>query len=97
MEQIAFVARLRPECKDDYIEAHQNFSSQLREKYLAAGVHQILLFLRGEQLFMYVEADDYQKACASLASDELDQVWQKQVGPMKDPDFQPLTEIFRLR
>lgn len=97
MEQIAFVARLRPECKDDYIDAHQKFSAELKEKYLAAGVHQILLFLQGDQLFMYVEADDYEKARASLASDKLDQVWQKQVGPMKDPDFEQLSEIFRLR
>ena len=97
MEQIAFVARLRSECKDAYIEAHRNFSPELKEKYLAAGVRQILLFLRGEQLFMYVEADDFEKAQAFLASDQLDQLWQQQVGPMKEPDFQPLTEVFRLQ
>ena len=96
MEQKAFVARLKPECKDDYVEAHDNFSPALREKYQAAGFQQILLFLQGDQLFMYVEAHDYEKAHESLANDPLDQLWQQQVGPMKDPDFQPLTEIFRL-
>ncbi|MGE0130452.1 MAG: L-rhamnose mutarotase [Blastocatellales bacterium] len=96
METKAFVARLKPECKEDYIEAHNSFSSELRARYRAAGIHQIRLFLLGAELFMYVEADDYEKAQAALAEDPLDQIWQERVGPMKDPDFQPLTEIFRL-
>ena len=96
MKTKAFVARLRPERIADYIAAHDNFSPELRAKYRAAGIHQIRLFLSGEQLFMYVEADDYEKAQAALAEDPLDRRWQQEVGPMKDLDFQPLTEIFRL-
>lgn len=96
METKAFVARLRPGRKEDYIEAHYSFSSELRARYRDAGIHQIRIFLLGDQLFMYVEADDYEKAQAALAEDPLDQIWQERVGPMKNPDFQPLTEIFRL-
>lgn len=96
METKAFVARLRPGRKEDYIEAHNSFSSELRARYRDAGIHQIRIFLLGDQLFMYVEADDYEKAQAALAEDPLDQIWQERVGPMKNPDFQPLTEIFRL-
>ncbi|MCG3163488.1 MAG: L-rhamnose mutarotase [Acidobacteria bacterium] len=96
METKAFVARLRPGRKEDYIEAHNSFSSDLRARYRDAGIHQIRIFLLGDQLFMYVEADDYEKAQAALAEDPLDQIWQERVGPMKNPDFQPLTEIFRL-
>ncbi len=43
-----------------------------------------------------IEADDFDAARAALAADPLDQAWQQQVGPMKDPDFQPMAEIFRL-
>jgi L-rhamnose mutarotase len=89
------VARLIPERREDYIEAHNNFSSELRERYRATGIHQIRLFLFGEQLFMIVEADNYESARATLDQDSLDQLWQERVGPMKSPDFQPLTEIFR--
>lgn len=96
MENKAFLARLRPERKRDYIKAHNNFSAELRAKYHAAGIRQIMLFLLGEQLFMYVEADNYERARAALAAEPLDQQWQQQVGPMKDPDFEALTEIFRL-
>lgn len=96
METKAFVARLRPECIEDYIEAHNSFSFELRARYRAAGIRQIRLFLLGAELFMYVEADDYGKAQAALAEDPLDQSWQRRVGPMKNPDFQSLTEIFRL-
>jgi L-rhamnose mutarotase len=96
VETKVFVARLIPERKEEYIEAHDNFSSELRAKYHAAGIHQIRLFLLGEQLFMIVEADDYESARRALDQDHLDQLWQERVGPMKSPDFQPLTEIFRL-
>lgn len=96
METKAFLARLRPEHKRDYVGAHNNFSAELRAKYRAAGIHQIKLFLLGELLFMYVEADDYEKARAALAEEPLDQLWQQQVRPMKDSDFETLTEIFKL-
>jgi L-rhamnose mutarotase len=96
METKAFVASLRPERREDYIKAHNRFSSELRDRYRAAGIHQIRLFLLGEQLFMYIEAENYELARAALAEDPLDQMWQERVGPMKSPDFQPLAEIFRL-
>src|SRR5215831_8227531 len=96
METKAFMAKLRTERKEDYIAAHNSFSSELRARYRDAGIRQIRLFLMDEQLFMYIEADDYEKAHAALSEDPLDQLWQKQVGPMKSPDFEPLTEIFRL-
>ena len=96
METKVFVARLKPERKEDYIEAHNGFSSELRARYRAAGIHQIRLFLLGEQLFMYVEAENYEMARAALAEDPLDRIWQERIGPMKYPDFQPLVEFFRL-
>ena len=96
METKVFVARLRPERKEEYIEAHNSFSPELRARYRAAGIHQIRLFLLGEQLFMCVEADNYELARAALDEDPIDQLWQEQVGPMKSPDFQPLTDIFWL-
>jgi L-rhamnose mutarotase len=96
METKAFVAKLRAGRKEEYIRAHNGFSPELKARYRDAGIRQIRLFLTGDQLFMYVEAEDYEKAHAALAEDPLDQLWQEQVAPMKNPDFQPLTEIFRL-
>ena len=96
METKVFVARLRPERKEDYIEAHNSFSPELRARYRAAGIRQIRLFLLGEQLFMLIEAENYELARAALDEDPFDRMWQERVGPMKSPDFQPLVEIFRL-
>ena len=41
METKVFVARLRPERKEEYIEAHNSFSPELRAKYRAAGLKSI--------------------------------------------------------
>lgn len=96
MDTIAFVARIKPGKRDHYIKAHRNFSPELKERYLSAGIHQIRLFLQDDQIFMYVEANDYEAARKALAEDPLDQDWQERVSPMKDPDFHRMTEIFRL-
>src|SRR5262245_33351834 len=96
METKVFVARLRPERKEEYIEAHNSFSPELRARYRAAGIHQIRLFLLGEQLVMYVDPDNYEVARAAVDEDPLDRMWQERVGPLKSPDFQPFVEIFRL-
>lgn len=96
MDKKAFVARIKPGNRDAYIKAHRNLSAELKKRYLKAGIHQIRLFLLDDQIFMYVEAEDYEAARAVLAEDPLDQQWQEHVGPMKDPDFEPLIEIFRL-
>lgn len=96
METKAFVARLKPERREEYIKAHNSFSSELRASYRAAGIYQIRLFILGEQLFMYVEAENYESACAALAENPLDRRWQEFVGPMKALEFHPLSEIFRL-
>ncbi len=96
MERLGFVARLKPEFREQYIEAHNNISPELVSRYHQAGVHRILLFLLGEALFMYMEVDNWEAAQAVLTKDPLDIEWQKRVGPMKDPDFREMEEIFRM-
>ena len=96
MERHGFVGRLKPEFRDAYIDAHNNISPELVSRYRRAGVHRIMLFLLDETLFMYIEVQNWKAAQAALAKDPLDIAWQKLVGPMKDPDFREMQEIFRM-
>ncbi|HEV8132536.1 MAG TPA: L-rhamnose mutarotase [Acidobacteriota bacterium] len=96
MERHGFVARLKPEFREQYIEAHNNISPELVSRYRRAGVHRILLFLFDEALFMYMEVENWKAAQAALGQDPLDIEWQKLVSPMKDPDFREMHEIFRM-
>ncbi|HEY3132355.1 MAG TPA: L-rhamnose mutarotase [Acidobacteriota bacterium] len=96
MQNYGFMAGLKPEFRDAYIDAHNNISPELVSRYHRAGVHRILLFLLDGSLFMYMEVDNLDAAQAALAEDPLDIEWQKRVGRMKDPDFRKMEEIFRM-
>jgi L-rhamnose mutarotase len=96
MERKAFLTRLKPEFREQYIEAHNNFSAALHERYVQAGVRNISIFLFEDHLFMYVEAEDFARVSAILENDSLDIAWQQHVGPMKDSLSFELMEIFHL-
>ncbi|HEX2269112.1 MAG TPA: L-rhamnose mutarotase [Pyrinomonadaceae bacterium] len=96
MERKAFRTRLKPEFREQYIDAHRNFSAELHSRYLEAGVRNISIFLFGNELFMYVEAESFEKVQTMLADDALDKAWQQHVGPMKDSGSTELLEIFHL-
>jgi len=96
MERKAFLTRLKPEFREQYIEAHNNFAAALHARYVDAGVRNISIFLWEDQLFMYVEAEEFARVSAVLANDPLDNAWQQHVGPMKDSESAELLEIFHL-
>jgi L-rhamnose mutarotase len=96
MERKVFLTRLKPEFREQYIDAHDNFSPELRQRYFEAGVRQISLFLFKDELFMYVEAESFERLGAALADDPLDNAWQQHVGPMKDSESHEFVEIFHL-
>lgn len=96
MERKAFLTRLKPEFREQYIEAHDNFSAELHARYAQAGVRNISIFLFEDKLFMYIEAEDFAKAGAVLGDDPLDKAWQEYVGPMKDSAGIELPEIFHM-
>ena len=96
MERKAFVTRLKPEYRDQYIEAHNKFSSELRARYVLAGVRNISIFLLEDQLFMYLEAESFEEVQEALVNDPVDIAWQQHVGPMKGPETYEAVEIFHL-
>lgn len=96
MQRHGFVARLRPECREPYIDAHNNISPELVARYRQLGIRNLSLFLLGDVLFMCLEAENWAAAQAALAKDPLDLAWQKLVRPMKDPDFAEMAPIFHM-
>lgn len=96
MERKAFLTTLKPGCREAYVEAHDNFPAALHARYKRAGVRSITIFLIDDQLFMYVEAEDFGKVQTALADDPMDVEWQEVVGPMKSSAGLPLSEIFHM-
>lgn len=94
MSRKVYRTRLKPERRDDYIQAHKNVSSDLMRRYKEAGMTLCAVYILGDDLVLLVDAEDHAKAASILAEDPVDQVWQTYVGTMKDGDWQEMEELF---
>ncbi len=69
----------------------------------AAGCRNYSIFIRGSDLFAYIEVDDFAAFRASMAASPVDARWQAEMADLIDPLTDPATgfhqrleEIFRL-
>ena len=94
MERKVYLARLKPERRQDYIDAHQRVNPRLLERYRAAGIARCSVHIRGEIIVLITESSDHAAALAALAADPLDLAWQELVGAMRDQEWQEMETIF---
>ncbi len=97
MTRHAFITRIKPEYLDAYIDVHKKVWPELLDRYRQAGIRNLSCFMLADQLFLYLESDDYEAAEKTLTTDPIDMKWQQLVAPMQDENgFKKLTEIFHL-
>jgi L-rhamnose mutarotase len=95
MQRRIYKTKLRPDRRQEYIDAHRNFSSELMRRYRDAGMKLCAVYLLGDELILLTEAEDHEKTLAILKQDPVDREWQAYVGPMKsDGDWQEMEQIF---
>ena len=58
MKRVLNIAKIKEECIDEYIKAHDNIWPELEEEYRQRGVTNITCFLDGSMLFVYMEYDE---------------------------------------
>jgi L-rhamnose mutarotase len=95
MQRKVYRTKLRPERRDEYIQAHRTISSDLMRRYREAGMTVCAVYIDGDNLVLITEAEDHDKTNAVLAQDPIDREWQAYVAPMKaEGDWQEMDEIF---
>src|SRR5262245_33149822 len=94
MQRRAFVARLKREARQAYVEAHRNVWPELVDRYRAAGYRRCSIYLDGDDLFMLVEAPDIAAVEKKLEGDPVDARWQQVVEPMMAETWRELPEIY---
>jgi L-rhamnose mutarotase len=69
----------------------------------AAGARNYSIFLRGDDLFGYLEVDDFDRFRKHMAASEVNARWQQEMAGLIDPLTDPATgfhtrleEVFRL-
>lgn len=101
MERCAFVLRVRPECVEEYVEAHREVWPEMLDALRGAGISNYSIFRAGTEMFGYFEADDLAAAERHLAGQAVSARWQDAMAHLLEervPDAGPpqLEEVFRL-
>ena len=103
MERVGFTMRLLPGQGAEYRRRHASVWPDMLEALRAAGARDYSIFIRGDDLFAYLEVDDFAVFRASMAAAPVNDRWQAEMAALIDPLTDPLTgfhqrleEVFHL-
>jgi len=95
--------RLLPGSEAEYRRRHAAVWPDLLADLRSAGARNYSIFLRGDDLFAYLEVDDFAAFTAAMAESEANAHWQAEmaalIDPLTDPEtgfHQRLDEVFHL-
>jgi L-rhamnose mutarotase len=95
MERVGFEMRLLPGQEAEYRRRHAAVWPEMLDALRAAGVHDYSIFLRGEDLFGYLEVDDLERFQREIAASEVNARWQREMAGLIDPLTDPATGFHR--
>ena len=102
--RIGFAMKLLPGAEAEYRDRHAHVWPEMLAELKAAGAGNYSIFLRGDDLFGYLEVDDFDRFRAHMAASDVNARWQAEMGdglidPLTDPAtgfHQRLDEVFHL-
>jgi len=105
MPRVAFRLRVKPGAVEEYDKAHAQVWPELLAKLKEVGISDYSIFRRGQDLFLCMRVDDFERAWNALDKDPINQRWQKEMSRLFEPvpDLQPgeriamMKEVFYLK
>jgi L-rhamnose mutarotase len=102
--RICFLLQIRPEKLQEYKQCHTQVWPEMQEALRETGWRNYSLFLRPDGLLVgYLEAVDFEKACADMQKYPVNARWQAVTSQFFEPmpgaadeNMIPLEEIFHL-
>jgi len=95
MERIGFRIRLRPGAEAEYRRRHAAVWPELLDDLRSAGASNYSIFLDGEDLFGYLEVDDFERFRSAMAASDANARWQPEMAALIDPLTDPATGFHR--
>lgn len=104
MPRYAFKLRIKPDAIEEYEREHKRVWPELLERLKQAGISDYSIFRRGQELFLCMRVDNFDRAWEQLDRDPVNQRWQQFMGRLfePEPDAQPgerfamMKEVFYL-
>lgn len=96
MKRYLMIIEVKPECKQEYIDIHNNPWPDMLEAIKDAGFYNELIWYYEDKSIIYLECDDHDEANARLRATEVCKRWDKEMIPrfISDPIMPP--KIFDL-
>jgi len=94
-ERIGFSMRLLPGSEAEYRRRHAAVWPDLLADLRSAGARNYSIFLSGDDLFAYLEVDDFTAFTEAMATSEANARWQEQMAALIDPLTDPATGFHR--
>jgi L-rhamnose mutarotase len=85
MPRCAFKLRIKKEAIEEYELEHQRVWPELLTKLKAVGISDYSIFRRGQELFLCMQVEDFEKAWDELDRDPVNQRWQAFMGRLFEP------------
>jgi L-rhamnose mutarotase len=91
MARYAFELRIKADAIEEYERAHANVWPKLITKVKEVGISKYSIFRRGQELFLFMHVEDFDRAWDELAKHPVNQRGQKEMGRLFEPvpDQQP--------
>ncbi len=104
MPRCAFRLRLKPDMVEEYDRVHERVWPELLARIKQAGISEYSIFRRGQDLFLFMHVENFDRAWDSLDRDPVNQHWQKEMARFWEPvpDLRPgerfamMQEVFYL-
>ena len=85
MPRYAFQLRIKADAVEEYEQEHQRVWPEMLAKLKEVGISEYSIFRRGQELFLCLRVDDFEKAWDELDSDPVNQKWQELMGRLFEP------------
>ena len=103
MQRVAFIMRIKPGTQEEYRRRHQQVWPELVTDLKRAGCQNYSIYLRGTELFAYMEVEDFQRYLEIMEASRASQRWEAQMSDIlireteADTGFPPVVEeVFHL-
>jgi len=80
MQRIAFMMRIRPGTEEEYRLRHRQVWPELLADLKRAGCQNYSIYLRGTELFAYMEVADFQRYLEVMATSRASEHWEAQMS-----------------
>jgi len=95
MERVGFTMRLLPGAEAEYRRRHAAVWPEMLAALKAAGARDYSIFIRDDDLFAYLEVEDFGVFRAAMAANPVNDRWQADMASLIDPLTDPATGFHR--